>query len=80
MTVDGERKAESGKTQALLKEMALLLATDDTAANDLFEAKRALLVETFGTQALMLGRQMANFDCPGALVTLQTLIPPDPAN
>jgi hypothetical protein len=51
-----------------------LLATDDTAAGDLFDANRRLLVVTLGAKALRLGRQVAAFDYPGALVTLRDLM------
>jgi hypothetical protein len=57
-----------------------LLATDDIASNDLFDKQRPLILATFGADALPLVRQMANFDYPGALQTLQVLLGQPPKN
>ncbi len=74
-TATGEAAADPAKVQGLLKQLEVLLARDDTAAGDLFEANRALLLASFASQAIELGRHMANFDYPRALVTLRELLP-----
>ena len=58
---------------AILDQLARLLAADDTAASDLFDTHRALLVASCGPQAATLGRQMADYDYPAALVTVRAL-------
>jgi hypothetical protein len=50
-----------------------MLASDDTAAGDLFEGNRQLLQATLGLAAMQLGRQIADFNFPGALATLRKL-------
>ena len=70
----GELAADPCRARALLKELEPLLTSDDTAAGDLFEANRSLLLATFGSGAMQLGRQMAVFEYPGALATLRELI------
>lgn len=66
--------ADLGRARAVLRQLESLLARDDTAASDLFEANRPLLLATLGSAALQLERQLANFDYPGALATLRDLI------
>jgi HPt (histidine-containing phosphotransfer) domain-containing protein len=66
--------ANPGRVRAVLKQLEPMLAADDAAAGDLFEANRALLMATPGTGALQLGRQLDDFNYPGALVTLRELI------
>ncbi len=66
--------AEPGRLRAVLDELEALLASDDTAAGDLFAANRALLSALPGTAATQLGRQVAAFDYPGALATARDLI------
>ncbi len=66
--------------RAVLAQMEPLLAADDTAAGQLFETNRALLLATLGTEAMRLGRQLADFDYPGALTTLRELIRRAPQN
>jgi len=66
--------ANPGRTRAVLKQLEPLLASDDTAAGDLFEANRPLLQATLGATLSPLERQLANFDYPGALATLRELI------
>jgi PAS domain S-box-containing protein len=66
--------AERGRLRAVLDELEALLASDDTAAGDLFAANRSLLLAMPGTAAMQLGRQIAAFDYPGALATARDLI------
>jgi CheY-like chemotaxis protein len=73
--VDGVPAADPGRARAVLKQLALLLARDDTAAADQFESSRPLLLlATHGVAALQLGRQVAAFDYPGALATVRDLL------
>ena len=58
----------------VLEQLALLLARDDTAANDLFESHRPLLLATHGVAAMQLERQLAAFDYPGTLATVRDLL------
>ena len=58
----------------MLADLEPLLACDDTAAGDLFEARRPLLLATFGAEAQLLARQIGNFDYPTALATLRKLM------
>ncbi|KAF0163595.1 MAG: luxQH [Rhodocyclaceae bacterium] len=72
--------ADLGRARAVLRQMEPLLAHDDTAAGDLFEANRPLLQATLGSAALQLERQLANFDYPAALTTLRDMIRQAPEN
>ena len=65
--------ADPDRARAVLEQLEPMLASDDTAVADLFEANRELLLATLGTAAMKLGRQMADFDYPGALATLREL-------
>ncbi len=65
--------ADPDGAHAILDQLARLLAADDTAASDLFDTHRALLVASCGPQAATLGRQMADYDYPAALVTVRAL-------
>ena len=58
----------------LLRDMAPMVASDNTAAGELFETHRKLLLTSLGPQALTLGRELAAFDYPAALVTLGELL------
>jgi CheY-like chemotaxis protein/HPt (histidine-containing phosphotransfer) domain-containing protein len=58
----------------VLEQLALLLARDDTAANDLFDSSRPLLLATHGVAAMQLERQLAAFDYPGTLATVRDLL------
>ena len=62
------------RARAVLELLAPLLASDDTAAADLFEPSRPLLLATHGAAAMQLGRQVAAFDYPGALATVRGLL------
>ncbi len=68
------------RARAVLAQLAPLLDRDDTAATDLFEGSRSLLLATHGAPALQLGRQVAAFDYPGALVTVRDLLRQAPDN
>jgi len=62
------------RAREVLEQLVPLLAIDDTGASDLFERNRPLLLATHGATAMQLGRQMAAFDYPGALVTVRSLL------
>jgi hypothetical protein len=66
--------ANPARARAVLAQLEPMVAADDAAAGDLFEANRALLMATPGTGARQLGRQLDDFNYPGALVTLRELI------
>ena len=57
-----------------LEQLPSLLTSGDSAASDLFESSRPLLLATHGAAALQLGRQLAAFDYPGALATVRDLL------
>jgi CheY-like chemotaxis protein len=59
------------KLGGVLDRLEPLLAADNTAANDLFEAHSALLRSAFGEAAESLGRQIQEFDYADALHTLR---------
>ena len=69
----GETAAAPGRARKVLAELETLLKHDDTAASDLFAAQRPLLLATLGTEAIQLGRQIADFDYPAALKTLRAM-------
>jgi HPt (histidine-containing phosphotransfer) domain-containing protein len=60
-----------GQAWAVLAQLEQYLMQDDTAAGDLFEAHRPLLLTTLGSVVTQLERQLANFEYPGALNTLR---------
>ena len=62
------------RAREVLEQLASLLATDDTAAADLFESSQPILLATHGAAALQLGRQVAAFDYPGALASARGLL------
>jgi PAS domain S-box-containing protein len=62
------------RARQVLGQLATPLASFDTVAGDLFERNRQLLLATHGAVALQLGRQVAAFDYPGALVTVRGLL------
>ncbi|MDP2004855.1 MAG: PAS domain S-box protein [Rubrivivax sp.] len=62
------------QASAVLAELEPLIATDDTAAGDMFENHRALLLATLGPVAAALGQQIAAFDYPAALLTLRAAL------
>lgn len=66
------------RAREVLQQLPSLLAGGDTAASDLFESNRPLLLATHGAAAIQLGEQMAAFDYPGALATVGKLLPPAP--
>jgi PAS domain S-box-containing protein len=59
---------------ATLTQLETLLARDDTVAVDLFEANRQILLDSFGADAMAIQQKIADFDFPGALDTVRTLI------
>jgi CheY-like chemotaxis protein len=67
-------KTDLGRAREVLAQLEPLLASDDTAAGDLFEANRLLLLATLGTAVAPLERQLAEFDYPAALATLRSLM------
>ena len=62
------------RAQAVLAQLEPLLASDDTAAGELFAAHRALLLASFGAEAMQLERQLAAFDFPQALQTVRAML------
>ncbi|MCM2309738.1 MAG: hypothetical protein NDI91_19970, partial [Sulfuritalea sp.] len=58
----------------VLAQLESLLARDDTAAGELFASHRALLLASFGAEAMQLERQLAAFDFPLALDTVRSMI------
>ena len=69
----GESAPDPDRVQVLLAQLEPMLASDDTAAGDLFEGNRQVLLATLGVAAMQLGRQIADFNYPGALATLRKL-------
>ena len=65
--------ADPARAQAVLAQLEPLLASDDTAAGELFAAHRALLLASFGAEAMQLERQLAAFDFPQALDTVRAM-------
>lgn len=72
----GGSAADPRRARAVLTQLQPLLASDDTAASDLFEANRSLLLATLGAPATQLARQVAAFDYPAALVTVRKILRP----
>ena len=72
----GEADAEGAdpeRARALLDQLEPLVAGFDTTAERLFTANRALLLATLGANVTRLERQLADYDYPAALATLQAL-------
>ncbi|MDP2786300.1 MAG: PAS domain S-box protein [Sulfurimicrobium sp.] len=67
-----EIPANPAQAQEIMDRLETFLASDDTAANELFTASHALLRQTLGDTADLLGRQIENFDYQAALVILRT--------
>jgi two-component system sensor histidine kinase/response regulator len=72
--------ADLQQAQVLARQLDPLLASYDTAAGDIFDANRALLLASFGAEAKKLERQIAEFDYQSALKTLRTLVRQLPNN
>ena len=66
--------ADPALARDVMHQLEPLLASYDTEAVDLFTIDRPLLLATFGDSALVLGRQIENFDYPAALATLRALM------
>jgi hypothetical protein len=66
--------ADLGQALGVLAHLEPLLASDDTAAGNLFEANRPLLLASLGAGAKSLEQQVMNFDYPAALATLRDLM------
>jgi HPt (histidine-containing phosphotransfer) domain-containing protein len=71
---------DTGRAREVLERLASLLASDDTAAADVFASSRLLLLATHGASALQLERQVGAFDYPGALATVRSLLRLAPDN
>ncbi|MBL0168039.1 MAG: hypothetical protein IPP85_13305 [Propionivibrio sp.] len=69
-----EFAADHERALTVLAHLEPLLASDDTAAGDLFEANRPLLHASLGAGAIPLERQVMNFDYPAALATLREMM------
>ena len=63
-----------GRAALVLEQMEPLLATDDTAAGEVFEEYRELLMATFPEAARDLEQAIAAFNFPGALVVLRRML------
>ena len=72
--VGGALAPDPARAREVLEQLKALLARDDTAAGDLLESNRQLLLATHGTTAMQLGRQIAAFDYPGALAIVRGLL------
>ena len=66
-------RADRVQAQQVLAELEPLIASDDTAACERYEAARALLTATLGAEAITLGRHLEAFDFPAALACLHRL-------
>ncbi len=66
-------RADQVQAQQVLAELEPLIARDDTAACERYEAARALLTATLGAEAITLGRHLEAFDFPTALACLHRL-------
>ncbi|MEW6133232.1 MAG: PAS domain S-box protein [Pseudomonadota bacterium] len=66
--------SDPGGMLALLTSFEKLLEIDDTAVNDLFEEKRALLERSFGEAAAELGRRIDGFDYRAALESVRAMM------
>ena len=73
---DGGNKAtvDPGRARQVLEKLEALLDRDDTAAGDLFESNRPLLLATLDAEVMQLGRLLAAFDYPAALATVRDLL------
>jgi len=68
------------RAREVLEQLTQLLARDDTVAGDLFNSSRQLLLATYGSAAMPLGRKIAGFDYPRALATVRRLLRRAPEN
>jgi HPt (histidine-containing phosphotransfer) domain-containing protein len=78
--IDAVPAPDPERARAVLEQLAPLLARDETAASDLFESSRPLLMATHSVAAMQLARQVAAFDYPGALATVRDLLRQTPEN
>ena len=69
-----EASIDPDRARELLERLEPLLASDDTAAGELFDANRTLLVASLGADGMQLQRQIEAFDYPGALHTVRGLV------
>ncbi|MCF8151772.1 MAG: PAS domain S-box protein [Sulfuritalea sp.] len=76
-TADAAIVGDAGQARAVLKALEPLLARDNTAASEMFDANQGLLLATFGTQGMQLSRRIESFDYPGALAILRQLLAPE---
>jgi CheY-like chemotaxis protein len=60
------------EVETVLEKLEPLLATDNTAVNDIFDEFEELLRYALGGTGDLLGRQIRNFDYADALITLHT--------
>ena len=59
--------------QAILERLEVLLAVDDATVNDVFFKSEKSLKQVFGAEIEKLGQQIASFNYPDAIVTLQSI-------
>jgi len=77
---DGDVAADPRRARRILRQLEALLVSNDTAAGDLFETHRPLLLATLGAAAMPLEQQIAAFAYPAALATLRQLMRQAPAD
>ncbi|WP_051304666.1 PAS domain S-box protein [Chitinilyticum litopenaei] len=65
--------ADAEAAKAILQQLAALLASDDTAAQDLYQSGRATLEAAFGAGLGELEQHLNDFDFPAALAIAQGL-------
>lgn len=71
---DPKPVTDLGRAVLVLERMDPLLATDDTAAGEVFQEYRELLMATFPQAARDLEQAIEAFDFPGALVVLRRML------
>ncbi len=71
---EGQPVDDPGQARVVLEQMDVLLAHDDTAAGELFDTHRALLLRTLGAGGVQLERHLANYEYPDALAIVRSLI------
>ncbi len=64
------------QAREVLVRLETLLANDDTSANGLFTESESLLLSFFAASAERLGQQIAAFDYPSALQTIESMLSP----
>ena len=71
-----ETVANPEQALQLMQQLERLIATDDTAANELFMQSRAMLALVYGPQIEQVGEQLEAFDYQSALSHLRSILAP----